>query len=103
MVSPRYACQASTDYETTYFSKNPFYRILGCEQQGCSASGGCSEISIACRSADPGGGGGQSQQSCVTGSSSNSLSTCYASCCAESAKKVSYLVDNFNATTSRIV
>ncbi|XP_046735765.1 putative thiamine transporter SLC35F3 isoform X1 [Diprion similis] len=60
----------------------------GCEQQGCSASGGCSEISIACRSTNDPGGGGQSQQSYAPGSSSNSLSTCYASCCAESAKKI---------------
>ncbi|XP_020712127.2 putative thiamine transporter SLC35F3 isoform X2 [Athalia rosae] len=59
----------------------------GCEQQGCSASGGCCDTSITCRSVDP-GGGVQSQQSCVTGSSSNSVSTCYASCCAESAKKI---------------
>lgn len=83
---------------------------VGCEQQqGCSISGGRDSVP-SCRPLDTsgsgtGGGGtdnqghgiGQTQvQSHVTAppvtyhQRSNSLSACYASCCAESAKKVNY-------------
>ncbi|KAK0165757.1 hypothetical protein PV328_004251 [Microctonus aethiopoides] len=86
----------------------------GCEQQGCNASGGCGDSASSCRSLEtggscagsggggsgPGGGGcpggqGHNQQSCHMGVSTvnyqtrrHSLSRCYHSCCAESAKKI---------------
>ncbi|KAK0175052.1 hypothetical protein PV327_008836 [Microctonus hyperodae] len=86
----------------------------GCEQQGCNASGGCGDSASSCRSLEtggscagsggggsgPGGGGcpggqGHNQQSCHMGVSTvnyqtrrHSLSRCYHSCCAESAKKL---------------
>ncbi|XP_034949349.1 putative thiamine transporter SLC35F3 isoform X2 [Chelonus insularis] len=86
----------------------------GCEQ-GCSTLGGCGDSASSCRSLetggscdgsragfrDSGGGGGctggqgQNQATCYSGGSTvsyqtrrHSLTRCYASCCAESAKKI---------------
>lgn len=85
-------------------------KYLGCEQQqGCSVSGGCGDSVPSCRPLETSGSGiasggtGDNQghntsqtqvQSHVTvppvtyQQRPNSLSACYASCCAESAKKV---------------
>ncbi|XP_015120593.1 putative thiamine transporter SLC35F3 isoform X3 [Diachasma alloeum] len=84
----------------------------GCEQQGCSVVPGCGDSASSCRSLDTGGscagsgggpgsgGGGHGGQghnpSCVSTSAPavsyqtrrHSLSRCYNSCCAESAKKI---------------
>ncbi|XP_043268469.1 putative thiamine transporter SLC35F3 isoform X2 [Venturia canescens] len=86
----------------------------GCEQQGCSVAGGCGDSASSCRSLETsgscaasgvGGGGsrggsggtgqGQGEQSCHIGAPPttyqtrrHSISPCYSSCCAESAKKI---------------
>lgn len=78
----------------------------GCEQQSCNMSGGCGgDSASSCRSLETGsctgsGGQGHNQPSCVVGSGGggggpvtfqtrrHSITRCYDSCCAESAKKV---------------
>ncbi|KAG7212859.1 hypothetical protein KM043_002212 [Ampulex compressa] len=79
----------------------------GCEQQqGCSVAGGCGDSASSCRSLETSGSGlgsgagqghgtGQTQPSTHVNAPpvayqqrQSSLSACYASCCAESAKKI---------------
>ncbi|XP_076171720.1 uncharacterized protein LOC143148849 [Ptiloglossa arizonensis] len=85
------------------------YDNSGCEQQqGCSITGGCGDSTPSCRTLETSGTGnaaegivgsqghntGQTQVQPrittppITYQRPNSLSTCYASCCAESAKKI---------------
>lgn len=90
------------------------YKCVGCEQQqGCSVSGGCGDSVPSCRSLETtrsgvGSGGSADNQGHNTSQTQvqshvtvppvtyqqrpNSLSTCYASCCAESAKKVHWFL-----------